>query len=252
MHHAPAGACVTCRPADRTARSRRHRPLEPALRGHLRAARAGRRDRRPRLVRHLGVAVVRGVAGRRVRHRGVHRPHPGPHRQGDASVPRARRRHGQRRHLLRQSPRARRLPHPRQRRCAPGDRRTHPPPEGWAPPSPHGRNATNTPRRSGVDSTRHDPSAGAPSPPARSSSPPASPRKPQVRCAPPSTPMSPGTTRVLDEVQHECAHPGCHATVFLQYDHVRPYDDDGPTVLANLQRLCGPHNQAKEAARRGR
>ena len=58
--------------------------------------------------------------------------------------------------------------------------------------------------------------------------------------------------RVLDEVQHECAQPGCHATAFLQYDHVQPYDEDGPTVLANLQRLCGPHNRAKEAARRGR
>jgi hypothetical protein len=57
--------------------------------------------------------------------------------------------------------------------------------------------------------------------------------------------------RVLDEIQQECAHPGCHASAFLQYDHVQPYDEGGPTVLANLQRLCGPHNRAKEAGRRG-
>ena len=52
--------------------------------------------------------------------------------------------------------------------------------------------------------------------------------------------------RVLDQREHECAHPGCHATTLLQYDHVEPYDQGGPTVLANLQRLCGPHNRAKE------
>ena len=56
--------------------------------------------------------------------------------------------------------------------------------------------------------------------------------------------------RVLDQRQHECAHPGCHATAFLQYDHIQPYDQNGPTVLGNLQRLCGPHNRQKEAARR--
>ena len=54
--------------------------------------------------------------------------------------------------------------------------------------------------------------------------------------------------RVIDERQSQCAHPGCVATVFLQYDHTRRYTDDGPTSLANLQRLCGRHNRAKEEA----
>lgn len=51
--------------------------------------------------------------------------------------------------------------------------------------------------------------------------------------------------RVLDQIDKECRHPGCHSTVFLQYDHQQPYARGGPTVLANLQRLCGPHNRAK-------
>lgn len=56
--------------------------------------------------------------------------------------------------------------------------------------------------------------------------------------------------RVVDARSVECAHPGCHAQVFLQYDHIVAYDDGGPTVVDNLQRLCGPHNRAKELARR--
>ena len=51
--------------------------------------------------------------------------------------------------------------------------------------------------------------------------------------------------RVLDQIDHECRHPGCHATAFLQYDHIEPYAQGGPTILANLQRLCGPHNRAR-------
>ena len=54
--------------------------------------------------------------------------------------------------------------------------------------------------------------------------------------------------RVLDERDPECAHPGCHATTFLQYDHIQPYTQGGPTTLDNLQRLCGPHNRAKWAS----
>jgi 5-methylcytosine-specific restriction endonuclease McrA len=50
---------------------------------------------------------------------------------------------------------------------------------------------------------------------------------------------------VLDESQTQCAHPGCSARTFLQYDHIEPYARGGPTVLANLQRLCGPHNRAR-------
>lgn len=56
--------------------------------------------------------------------------------------------------------------------------------------------------------------------------------------------------RVLDEIHPECAHPGCTATQFLQYDHIIAHDDGGPTTLDNLQRLCGPHNRAKEELRR--
>lgn len=51
--------------------------------------------------------------------------------------------------------------------------------------------------------------------------------------------------RIVDELYPECAHPGCHARNFLQYDHIHPYSRGGPTVAANLQRLCGPHNRAK-------
>lgn len=54
--------------------------------------------------------------------------------------------------------------------------------------------------------------------------------------------------RVVDARQSECQHPGCHARAFLQYDHVEPYAKGGPTVIDNLQRLCGPHNRARSAA----
>ena len=51
--------------------------------------------------------------------------------------------------------------------------------------------------------------------------------------------------RVLDARQPECAEPGCTARALLQYDHIIPHPKGGPTVLANLQRLCGPHNRRK-------
>jgi len=51
--------------------------------------------------------------------------------------------------------------------------------------------------------------------------------------------------RVIDERHPECQHPGCHARALLQYDHIDPYGTGGPTVVANLQRLCGPHNRAR-------
>lgn len=51
--------------------------------------------------------------------------------------------------------------------------------------------------------------------------------------------------RVIDARQGECQHPGCSAEVFLQYDHVEPYAVGGPTIIENLQRLCGPHNRAR-------
>jgi hypothetical protein len=52
--------------------------------------------------------------------------------------------------------------------------------------------------------------------------------------------------RVLDARQPHCNHPGCTATTFLHYDHIERYTDGGTTTLDNLQRLCGPHNRAKE------
>ena len=55
--------------------------------------------------------------------------------------------------------------------------------------------------------------------------------------------------RVLDARQHECNHPGCTCRTFLHYDHIERYTDGGTTTLDNLQRLCGPHNRAKEPPR---
>lgn len=54
--------------------------------------------------------------------------------------------------------------------------------------------------------------------------------------------------RVIDQRSPHCSHPGCHATRFLQYDHIDAYTSGGPTVIANLQRLCGPHNRLKLAS----
>jgi hypothetical protein len=52
--------------------------------------------------------------------------------------------------------------------------------------------------------------------------------------------------RVIDARDPECAQDGCHARDRLQYDHREPFDPNNPnTVIANLQRLCGPHNRAK-------
>lgn len=52
--------------------------------------------------------------------------------------------------------------------------------------------------------------------------------------------------RVVDARYDECTEPGCTATEFLEYDHVEAFDPAHPnTVVANLQRLCGPHNRAK-------
>ncbi|HET8931499.1 MAG TPA: DUF222 domain-containing protein, partial [Acidimicrobiales bacterium] len=54
--------------------------------------------------------------------------------------------------------------------------------------------------------------------------------------------------RVIDARQDECQEPGCHARAQLEYDHKQPYPLGGPTILDNLQRLCGPHNRAKYQA----
>ncbi|HTO01479.1 MAG TPA: hypothetical protein VL068_12460, partial [Microthrixaceae bacterium] len=53
--------------------------------------------------------------------------------------------------------------------------------------------------------------------------------------------------RILDEIDTECRQPGCHTTEFLQYDHQQPYGKGGLSVLANFQKLCGPHNRARNS-----
>ena len=58
---------------------------------------------------------------------------------------------------------------------------------------------------------------------------------------------TPRQRRVLDARQPRCAHPGCTCRTFLHYDHIERYADGGTTTLDNLQRLCGPHNRAKES-----
>ena len=55
--------------------------------------------------------------------------------------------------------------------------------------------------------------------------------------------------RVIDERSPECSHPGCGARAFLQYDHIEPYAQGGPTEIDNLRRLCGPHNRGRAGER---
>jgi hypothetical protein len=55
--------------------------------------------------------------------------------------------------------------------------------------------------------------------------------------------------RALSERDGTCAVPGCNATLRLQIDHCWDFAKDGPTKLANLQRLCPPHHAMK--TRRG-
>ena len=52
--------------------------------------------------------------------------------------------------------------------------------------------------------------------------------------------------RILDEMHPTCARQGCTATKFLQADHIQRRSDGGPTMLANLRNLCGPHNEQAE------
>ena len=54
--------------------------------------------------------------------------------------------------------------------------------------------------------------------------------------------------RVIDARHDHCQHPGCTARTFLQYDHIQPYAQGGPTTIDNLQRLCGPHNRQRAAS----
>ncbi len=52
--------------------------------------------------------------------------------------------------------------------------------------------------------------------------------------------------RILDEQYPTCARHGCGATRFLQADHIQRRSEDGPTIVANLRHLCGPHNRERE------
>ena len=45
-----------------------------------------------------------------------------------------------------------------------------------------------------------------------------------------------------------CAVPGCGATTFLEIDHIQPVNDQGPTTLSNLVRLCSWHHDKKTNA----
>lgn len=40
--------------------------------------------------------------------------------------------------------------------------------------------------------------------------------------------------------------------MFLQYDHIEPYGEDGPTIVDNLRRLYGPHNRARQLKEQAR
>ena len=42
-----------------------------------------------------------------------------------------------------------------------------------------------------------------------------------------------------------CDHPGCGSRFGLQFDHIDPVANDGPTSMENLQALCWSHHQEK-------
>jgi 5-methylcytosine-specific restriction endonuclease McrA len=53
----------------------------------------------------------------------------------------------------------------------------------------------------------------------------------------------------LDELYPECAIAGCHVNRHLEYDHVVPVAEGGPTELANLVGLCRFHHDQKHTLR---
>ncbi len=65
-------------------------------------------------------------------------------------------------------------------------------------------------------------------------------------------PPGPRPTRAHGRVTPTTTRRRSRATAFLQHDHIHPYEQGGPTTIANLQRLCGPHNRAKERAESAR
>jgi hypothetical protein len=49
----------------------------------------------------------------------------------------------------------------------------------------------------------------------------------------------------LEERDRTCCHSGCNVSYPLQRDHDVDFSKDGPTSLANLRRVCGPHHALK-------
>ena len=54
--------------------------------------------------------------------------------------------------------------------------------------------------------------------------------------------------RILDELLPP-APVRLHSDRFLQADHIQQRSDGGPTIIANLRNLCGPHNRQRETWR---
>jgi len=55
--------------------------------------------------------------------------------------------------------------------------------------------------------------------------------------------VTPRLRRLVEERDRHCTYPGCAATAFLDVHHVIPWEDGGPTNLANLTLLCGYHHR---------
>ena len=51
----------------------------------------------------------------------------------------------------------------------------------------------------------------------------------------------------VEDMYPECCHEGCNTTWHLEIDHNIPREEQGPTELWNLQRLCGYHHRYKHA-----
>jgi 5-methylcytosine-specific restriction endonuclease McrA len=43
----------------------------------------------------------------------------------------------------------------------------------------------------------------------------------------------------------KCSQPSCDRRYHLEFDHIDPVANDGPTAYANLEPLCWPHHQMK-------
>lgn len=54
--------------------------------------------------------------------------------------------------------------------------------------------------------------------------------------------------RLVTERDRHCTHPGCTSADFLEVHHVIPWEQGGPTDLANLSLLCGFHHRRRHDA----